>query len=71
MKPSLSLHLSRKPSLLDTEHGRQRLVTAALNIAQGTPLMPKMYERLLLDQFVRGVLTLEEVIARLDAREHE
>lgn len=71
MKSSVSFHLNQQASWLNTEHGRQRLVTVALNIAHGTPLMPKAYERMLLDQFVRGNLTLEEVIARLDAQEHE
>ncbi|SMB81467.1 hypothetical protein SAMN00120144_4300 [Hymenobacter roseosalivarius DSM 11622] len=56
---------------LTTEHGRQRLVTAALRMAQGGHLMPKAYERMLLDQFVRGTLTLDEVIACLEAQEHE
>lgn len=71
MKATLSLQMHHQVSLLDNEHGRQRLVTVALNIAQGTALMPKPYERQLLDQFVRGVLTLDEMIAYLDAQEHE
>jgi hypothetical protein len=71
MKPSLSQYLHQQISSLDTEHGRQRLVTIALNIAHGTALMPKAYERMLLDQFVRGNLTLDEVIARLEGQEHE
>lgn len=71
MKPSLSLYLHQQSSPLNTEHGRQRMVTVALNIACGTYLMPKAYERRLLDQFVRGNLTLDEVTARLEAQEHE
>ncbi len=71
MNPSPSLLLNQQASLLDTEHGRQRLVTAALNIVHGTRLMPQEYERMLLDQFVRGNLTLDEVIARLDVQEDE
>ena len=71
MKPSFSSSLHSPASLLDTEHGRQRLVTAALRIAEGTRLMPKQYERMLLDQFVRGNLTLDEVVARLEVQEHE
>jgi len=71
MKPSLSLHLSQKEALLDTVHGRQRLVTAALHLVEGTRLMPKQYERMLLDQFVRGNLTIDQVIARLEVQEHE
>ncbi|AMR25453.1 hypothetical protein A0257_22435 (plasmid) [Hymenobacter psoromatis] len=71
MKPSLSLHLNQQCSWPNTEHGRKRLVTVALNITQGTRLMPKPYEQMLLDQFVRGNLTLDEVLAHLDAQEHE
>ena len=71
MKASLSQHLRQHASPLDTESGRQRLVTAALNLTQGTALAPKAYERMLLDHFVRGILTLDEVLARLAAQEHE
>ena len=71
MKLSLSSTLPPSASLLDTEHGRQRLVTVALRVAEGTRLMPKQYERMLLDQFVRGNLTLDEVVARLEVQEHE
>lgn len=71
MKASLSQHLRQHSSPLDTEPGRQRLVTAALNLTQGTTLAPKAYKRMLLDHFVRGTLTLDEVLARLDAQEHE
>ncbi|OWP61648.1 hypothetical protein CDA63_18320 [Hymenobacter amundsenii] len=70
MKPSLSSQLRPPSVLFDTEHGRQRLVTVALRLAEGTPMMPQPYERMLL-QFVRGSLTLDEVIARLEVREHE
>lgn len=71
MKAFLSRHLRQHASPLDTEPGRQRLVTAALDLAQGTALAPKPYERMLLDQFVRGNLTLDDVLAHLDAQEHE
>lgn len=71
MKSSLSLHLSQKEALLDTVHSRQRLVTAALQLVEGTRLMPKQYERMLLDQFVRGNLTIDQVIARLEVQGHE
>jgi len=67
MKAPSSALVVPSASLLDTEPGRQRLVTVALNITQGTALAPEAYERMLLDQFVRGVLTLDEVLARLDA----
>ncbi|GAB3244304.1 hypothetical protein GCM10027346_41860 [Hymenobacter seoulensis] len=71
MKPSVSSHLHQHRDLLDTEHGRQRLVTVALRLAEGTRLMPQPYERMLLDQFVRGNLTLDQVTAYLEAQEPE
>ncbi len=71
MKDALSVHVAPQASLLATEHGRQHLVTVTRRIAQGTRLMLKAYERTLLDQFVRGNLTLDEVITRLEAREPE
>jgi hypothetical protein len=53
--------------VLATEQGRQRLVTAALKLTENTALAPKDYERTLLEQFVRGEMTIDEVIARLDS----
>lgn len=63
--------MSQQSNLLTTERGRQWLVTAALNIVDGTSLAPKQYEKMLLDQFVLGDLTIDQVIARLDSQEHE
>ena len=54
-------------AVLATEQGRQRLVTAALKLTENTALAPKDYERTLLEQFVRGEMTIDEVIARLDS----
>jgi hypothetical protein len=53
-------------TLLATTAGRQRLLNAALNIARNTPLDPQDAERALLQQFVHGTLTLDEVLARLE-----
>lgn len=53
-------------SLLDTEQARQRMVTAALEFTQHTAVAATAYERLLLEQFVRGVLTIDEVLLRLE-----
>lgn len=61
--------LSLPVSLLDTAHGRQRLLTAVLNLVHGTRLEPQAYERMLLDQFVRGELTIEQVQAQLEVQE--
>jgi len=69
MTVPLSKHVSPQASPLDTESGRQRLVTVALNLTRGTALAPEAYEQMLLDQFVRGVLTLDEVLTRLNEQE--
>jgi hypothetical protein len=56
--------------LLDTEQGRQRLVLLAINLTENTALAPQEQERGLLAQFVRGDLTIDQVLAHLDGREH-
>jgi hypothetical protein len=50
---------------LATVQSRQRLVAAAIDFTQGTALAPQQYERALLDLFVRGFLTIDQVIERL------
>lgn len=53
-------------SLLSTEDGRRRLLAAALTLTENTRLAPSAYERELLDRFVWGELTLDQVEARLE-----
>lgn len=50
---------------LATVHSRQRVVAAAIDFTQGTALAPQQYERALLDLFVRGFLTIDQVMERL------
>jgi TolB-like protein len=50
---------------LSTAQGRQRVVAAAIDFTQGTALAPQRYERALLDLFVRGFLTIDQVMERL------
>ena len=50
---------------LATVQSRQRVVAAALDFTQGTALAPQQYERALLDLFVRGFLTIDQVMERL------
>ena len=57
--------------LQPTERDRQRLVAAALNFIQDTPLVPTPYELRLLDKFARGVLTIDQVLACLEAPKPE
>jgi hypothetical protein len=51
---------------LATEQGRLRLVKAVIAFTEGTALYPASYERQLLDQFVRGQLTIDEVAQYLE-----
>jgi hypothetical protein len=45
-----------------TQQYRQRVVTMALNLTQDTALSAGKYERLLLDQFAQGTLTIDQVV---------
>ena len=54
-------------SLSTTESGRRRMVSVILKITKGTCIEPKAYERMLLDQFVRGELTDDHVLILLNA----
>jgi hypothetical protein len=55
-----------QPSDLKQRDGRERAVAWALTITQNTPLAPKQHEQQLLNQFVAGELTLDEVISLLE-----
>ena len=54
-------------SLSTTESGRRRMISVILKITKGTRIEPKAYERMLLDQFVRGELTDDHVLILLNA----
>lgn len=53
-------------SLLLTEDGRRHALAAVLTLTENTRLAPSVYERELLDRFVWGELTLDQVEARLE-----
>ncbi|HEX8424694.1 hypothetical protein [Hymenobacter sp.] len=53
-------------ALLATVQGRQRLVMTALNLTRDTALAPIPSELHLLEQFVRGNLTLDQIVACLE-----
>jgi hypothetical protein len=59
--------VSQRVQLLATPQGRQQLVAAALDFVAGTALLPGDYERVLLNQFVEGSLTIEQVLEHLEA----
>lgn len=52
--------------LFATWQGRQRVLNVALWLAQDTPLAPQAQEQHLLDLFVAGLLTLDQVLVQLD-----
>jgi hypothetical protein len=54
-----------QPLSFATEQTRQQVVHFVLTLTQGTRLEPRAPERQLLDEFVRGALTLEQVEACL------
>lgn len=58
--------VASQPSLLETEQGRQRLVATALNLTENTAIAPTEHERMLLAQFVRGEMTIDDVIEYLE-----
>ncbi|MGY2134687.1 hypothetical protein ACW9KT_20830 [Hymenobacter sp. HD11105] len=59
MKP---LHTSD----LNRRDGRERAVAWALTITRNTPLAPRDHEQQLLEKFVLGEMSLDEVISSLE-----
>jgi len=47
---------------------RRKALQFAVTLTQNTSIAPDHYERQLLAQYVRGVLTIEQVIERLEQR---
>ncbi|WP_426058453.1 hypothetical protein [Hymenobacter sp. B1770] len=58
--------MSQESPLLSTEHGRRRAVRFALALTHNTHLAPQRFEEELLDQFVRGELSIEQVLTHLE-----
>jgi hypothetical protein len=71
MKTSRSAQMVQQAPPLATEQARRRAVKLVLRLTENTALAPQYYERMLLDQFIIGELTIDEVIARLEVREHK
>jgi hypothetical protein len=59
-------HKPVQVSSLATEQSRQRLVSAVISFTQGTSIFIEPYEKQLLDQFVRGRMTIDEVVYYLE-----
>jgi hypothetical protein len=52
---------------MQEENHRRQLVQTALRLTEGTTMAAGPYERQLLEQFVLGQLTIEEVVALVEA----
>lgn len=66
---SYSYPITQKSQTLSLakEQDRRRLVTAVISFTQGTSIVASPYERQLLDQFISGHLTIDEVVYYLES----
>ena len=64
-QPYPTLQLIQASSLA-TEQSRQRLIAAAISYKQGTSLVAEPSKKHLFDQFVRGRLTIDELVYYLE-----
>jgi hypothetical protein len=69
MQSSQSLYWSQLAPQQVSERDRQRLVTMALNLTVDTDLAPGEQELQLLNEFTRGTLTIDQVLAYLEGQE--
>jgi len=69
MKNVYSPEIIPEESLLATAQGRQHVLGAVLRLTKGTSLEPQAYEQQLLGRFVQGDLTIDQVVALLEAHE--
>ncbi|MBD2766589.1 hypothetical protein IC235_01625 [Hymenobacter sp. BT664] len=67
MSSALSTQADEVCFALKTQETRRCLVDNILKFTAGTPLAADPYERRLLDQFVRGELTIDQVLAHLES----
>jgi hypothetical protein len=61
-----AIALLKKGLDLSTNEGRRLLVTRAQNLTADSTLAPGPHELSLLDQFVLGQLTIEQVLEQLE-----
>lgn len=66
MNNSLAHWINQQRALLSTPEERGRLLAFAQALTHGTRLTPTPAERQLLDQFVGGDLTLEQLLSSLE-----
>lgn len=70
MKTPLAAWMSEHATVLRTEQARRRAVLLALSLSENTPLAPQPYEQMLLERFICGELSLDQVIVQLELRGH-
>lgn len=58
--------MNSKASILSSEQGRKRLVASILGFTENTSIAASVLERDLLDRFVLGELTIDEVVSQLE-----
>lgn len=68
MSSTSSVLTSPSTSVLNSKQGRQRLVAGVLGFTENTPIAASVRERDLLDRFVLGELTIDEVVAQLEEK---
>ena len=51
---------------MNNEQERREMVAAALSWTKTTAITPSLYEKQLLQQYIRGVLTIDQVIELLE-----
>lgn len=51
---------------MNNEQERREMVAAALSWTKTTAITPSLYEKQLLQQYIRGVLTVDQVIELLE-----
>jgi hypothetical protein len=54
--------------LYTAERSRQRLVSAIISYAGNPSIFPEPYQRQLLDLFMRGRMTIDEVVYYLESK---
>ena len=69
MHASLSRWLSHQPAEASTATDRAALLARGLDLVRGTARAPASGERALLDLYVGGQLTIDQVLAHLEAPE--
>ncbi|MDF7815076.1 hypothetical protein [Hymenobacter sp. YC55] len=66
MPTPLAHWIRQQQSLLTTPEDRRRVLAFAQTLTHGTRLLPTPKQQLVLDQFVRGTFSHEELLTHLE-----